>query len=184
MFFYLWDRRIVVAVICSFFLFIFGIVLVFRVFPPQPDVFFQRLVREEQGWSVELPVTTVILEENRYPSEEVLFHLAFQDPVLKFQGILEKWRLFDLREFLQNSRDSTDLTLSEYRCRETGDFVELFYRQEGKTDSYIGREFYFPTGEGLHYRWAFFLSTRVYRPVHERIFYRIVGSFRFSESLL
>lgn len=186
MFFYLWDRRIVWTVLCCLFLFIFGLALAFRVFPSPPDdVFFHRLVREDQGWSVELPVTTVILEEYRYPSEEeVLFHLAFQDPVLKFRGVLEKWCLSDLKGFLQSSRERTDLVLSEYRCRETGNYIELFYRQEGREESCIGREFYLSPGEGLHYRWAFFLSPRVYRPAHERIFHRIVNSFRFSQSLL
>lgn len=144
MFFYLWDRRIVWTVLCCLFLFIFGLALAFRVFPSPPDdVFFHRLVREDQGWSVELPVTTVILEEYRYPSEEeVLFHLAFQDPVLKFRGVLEKWCLSDMKGFLQSSRERTDLVLSEYRCRETGNYIELFYRQEGREESCIGREFY------------------------------------------
>lgn len=182
MFLCLCYRRTFLVFISFFFLFILGIVVrgFLRVKPPLPAVFFHRLVLEEQGLSFELPVSTDIIGEGEYLSEEVLFHLAFQDPVLKFQGVLEKWHLFDLEQFLQHSKDNTDLVLSEYRRRETGRFVELFYRQEGKKDTYIGREFFLSAGEGLYYRWAFFLSAGVYRPTHERVFYRIIDSFRFS----
>lgn len=145
---------------------------------------YYRVNLAEENCSFELPASTVIIEEGRFLSEEVCFHLAFHDPVMKFHGFLEKWRVEDLAGFLADARQNTGLALHGYRQRRTNGRVELFYFQTGREGTYLGREFFFPLNKGSYIRWAFFLPAGSYQPLHEGVFARIVGSFRFSQGFL
>src|SRR5690554_2284295 len=101
---------------------------------------FYRVDLVEMNWSFELPAGAVIIEKGGFLSEEVPFHLSFYDPVMKFHGFLEKWRVNDLEGFLADARQNTDLTLHEYRLRRTNGLVELFYFQTGREETFLGRE--------------------------------------------
>ena len=145
---------------------------------------YYRVNLAEENCSFELPASTVIIEEGRFLSEEVCFHLAFHDPVMKLHGFLEKWRVEDLAGFLTAARENAGLALHGYKQQQTNGRVELFYFQTGREGSYLGREFFFPLNDGSYLRWAFFLPAGLYQPWHEEVFARIVGSFRFTQGFL
>lgn len=185
MFFFLrrWALPGAVLFFAVAFYFLIGFLLPATMPSLSPGAFY-RVDLVEMNWSFELPAGAVIIEKGDFLSEEVPFHLGFYDPVMKFHGFLEKWRIKDLEGFLADARQNTDLTLHEYRLRRTNGLVELFYFQTGREETFLGREFFLAVDEGSYVRWVFFLPAGLYQPLHEQIFARIVGSFRFSQSFL
>lgn len=149
-------------------------------------VFYQQLAYKEYtfadgAFKLSFPAT-VHLQSEFWGEKEVLYNLRFFDPKYRYHGLVQKWKIQDLKSFLQSSRDHarrtiTDYELESYTVNERNGYLVSYTQETTSGTTFHAMDLFLKAEDDRVFRIVYFVADDLMNEDHRKNFHHIVQTF-------